>query len=220
MNDTRFDAQHMARRIVRSAATASLGTLSPDGGPFVTFVAVATDIDGSPLALLSDLAAHTRHLERDPRASLLVHALADTDDASLAGARATVSGRLRRVARDEDDHERLFGRFLARHPEAEGYAGFSDFSIYRMTVDSVHLVAGFGRIVQLSSADLLVPTEVADAFANAEATLLKNFSSIGARLVAIDPDGVNLLDTGVTRRSFPRRADHPGEVRDLLVASD
>lgn len=220
MDDARFDAQHMARRIVRSAATASLGTLSPDAGPFVTFVTVATDIDGSPLTLLSGLAAHTRHLERDDRASLLMQAPADDGDDPLTGARATVVGRLRRVARDEDDHERLFRRFLARHPEAEGYAGFGDFSIHRMTVEGVHLVAGFGRIARLSSSDLLVPPAVADAFADAEAALLKNFSSVGARLVAVDPDGADILDTGVTRLSFPRRADHPEEVKDLLIAHD
>ena len=220
MDDTRFDAQHMARRIVRSATTASLGTLSPDGGPFVTFVTVATDIDGSPLVLLSGLAAHTRHLERDDRASLLMRAPDGVTDDPLTGARATASGRLRRVARDEDCHERLFGRFLARHPEAQGYAGFGDFSIHRMTVDGVHLVAGFGRIARLSSSDLLVPPAVADAFADAEAALLKNFSSVGARLVAVDPDGVDILDTGVRRLSFPHRANHPGEVKDLLVAPD
>lgn len=89
-----------------------------------------------------------------------------------------------------------------------------------MTVEGVHLVAGFGRIARLSSSDLLVPPAVADAFADAEAALLKNFSSVGARLVAVDPDGADILDIGVTRLSFPRRADHPEEVKDLLIAHD
>ncbi|PKR87683.1 pyridoxamine 5'-phosphate oxidase [Pleomorphomonas diazotrophica] len=220
MDDSRFDARDMTRRIVRSAATASLGTLTPDGGPFVTFVTVATDFDGSPLLLLSSLAAHTRHLERDERASLLMQAPADDDEDPLTGARATIIGRLRRVTRDEDDHDRLFWRFLARHPEAEGYADFADFSIHRMMVEGIHLVAGFGRIARLDATDFLVQPTVAEAFAKAEAAFLKNFSSAGARLVAVDPDGADLLDGGVTRLHFSRRAEHPGEMRDLLIGPD
>lgn len=220
MDDAGFDAPGMVRQIVRSAATASLGTLTVEGAPFVSFVTVATDTDGTPLILISGLAAHTRNLARDERGSLLLQAPADEGSDPLTGARATLVGRFRRVARDENGAQRLFTRFLARHPEAEGYASFGDFALYRMSLETIHLVAGFGRIARLSPSDLLVPPAVADAFADAEAAFLKNFSSAGARLVAVDPDGVDILDAGVTRLSFPRRAEHPGEVRDLLIDLD
>ncbi len=219
MDDARFDAQDVARRIVRSAATASLGTLTADGGPFVTFVTVATDIDGAPLVLLSDLAAHTRHLARDGRASLLMQGPTGDSDDPLTRARATVIGRLQRVSRDEADQARLLARFLARHPEAEGYAGFGDFSIHRMTVEGVHLVAGFGRIARLSAADVLVPPAVANAFVAAEALLLSalNGSASTPPMVAVDPDGVDVAGAPVRRLSFRRRAGDPGEVAVLLA---
>lgn len=217
MDDARFDAQDMVRRIARSAATAALGTLTTEDGPFVTLVTVATDIDGAPLLLLSGLAAHTRHLARDGRASLLMQAPAGEGKDPLTGARVTVLGSFLPVARDEAGHGRLLGRFLARHPEAEGYASFGDFSIHRMAVDGVHLVAGFGRIARLSGLDLLVPPAVADAFAAAETSLLDDFNGDGLRLVAIDPDGVDVADNGIKRLSFPRRAADPGEIRALLA---
>ena len=217
MDEARFDASDMVRRIVRSAATAALGTLAPEGGPFVTFVTVATDIDGAPLILLSGLAAHTRHLARDGRASLLMLAPAGDGEDPLTGTRVTVMGSFQRVAREEPNHGRLLARFLARHPEAEGYAGFGDFSIHRMSVDSVHLVAGFGRIARLPASDLLVPQAVADAFATAEASLLDGLNGPGARLVAVDPDGVDVADKGVKRLSFSRRVDDPGEVMAFLA---
>lgn len=216
MDDRRFEPADMARRIMRSAATASLGTLTLEGGPFVTFVTVATDIDGAPLVLLSGLAAHTRHLARDGRASLLMQVLAGEGDDPMTGARATVIGRFRRIAREEADHARLFARFLARHPEAEGYAGFGDFSIHRMIVDGIHLVAGFGRIARLAAADVLVPSDTANAFAAAEAELLNDLVGIRHDLVAVDPDGVDVADGGVKRMSFTRRAGDPGEVKALL----
>ena len=217
MDDARFDAQDMVRRIVRSAATAALGTLTTEGGPFVTLVTVATDIDGAPLVLLSGLAAHTRHLARDGRASLLMQAPAGEGKDPLTGARVTVLGSFQPVARDEASHGSLLGRFLARHPEAEGYASFGDFSIYRMAVDGVHLVAGFGRIARLFASEFLVPAAVADAFAAAEAGLLDDLNGSGPRLVAIDPDGVDVADKGVSRLSFPRRVADPGEVKALLA---
>ncbi len=219
MNDIGFDAVDMVRRIIRSAATASLGTLTMDGGPFVTLVTVATDVDGAPILLLSGLAAHSRHLARDGRASLLMQVPAGEGEDPLTGARATAVGHLRPIARDEDDHERLLARFLARHPRAEGYAGFGDFAVYRMTVEGVHLVAGFGRIARLSAADVLVPSAIADAFAAAEASLLRDLDGVtaGRRLVAVDPDGVDVLDEGVRRLSFRRRAEDLGDVAALLA---
>ena len=217
MDDARFDAEDMTRRILRSAVTASLGTLTPDGAPFVTFVTVATDIDGAPLVLLSGLAAHTRHLARDGRASLLMQAPAGEGDDPLTGARATINGRFQRIARDEADHARLFKRFLIRHPEAEGYAGFGDFSIHRMSMEAVHLVAGFGRIARLAAADVLVPQALADSFAAVEAALLSDLAGHRPGLVAIDPDGVDIADGCMKRLSFPRRAGDPAEVKSLLA---
>lgn len=220
MNDSSFDALDTARLILRSAATASLGTLTPDGGPFATLVTVATDIDGAPLVLISGLAAHTRHLARDSRASLLMQAPIDEDDDPLTGARVTLVGRFGRIERDDDGYGRLFKRFLARHPEAERYADFGDFSIHRMTVEAAHLVAGFGRIARLPAGDLLVSSVVAEAFAAAEASLVETLGSIDPRPIAIDPDGVDVVDGGVRRLCFRRRASAPGEVAALLADID
>ena len=220
MKENRFDAADMARRIGRSAGIASLGTLAPDGWPFVSFVTVATDVDGAPILLLSALAAHARHLAGEERASLLMQAPAGRGDDPLTGARITVIGRIRRVAQDDADQARLLARFLARHPEAERYAGFGDFSIHRMTMEGIHLVAGFGRIARLSSTDFLVPSSVVDAFAAAEAGLLVDLNNTGFPVVAIDPDGVDIADNGIRRLPFARRANDPGEVKPLVAGLD
>ena len=47
--------------------------------------------------------------------------------------------------------ERLARRFLARHPEAERYAGFADFGFYRMTVERAHYVGGFAKAVWIKA---------------------------------------------------------------------
>ena len=41
-------------------------------------------------------------------------------------------------------------RYLDRQPEAEMFAGFADFAFCRVALATAHLVAGFGRIVDLT----------------------------------------------------------------------
>jgi putative heme iron utilization protein len=127
------------RALMRRQRTAALGSLM-DGAPYVSLVLVAFDVDGAPLLLLSRLAQHTRNLLADPRASLLFDDTAGLDD-PLTGPRLTVLG----SAAPSPDPAAL-QRYLDRHPSAEAYAGFSDFDLYRVTIEHGHLVAGFGRI--------------------------------------------------------------------------
>src|SRR6266478_3218355 len=62
-----------ARTLVSRLSTGTLCTLAlePAGYPYGSFVTVAFD-EGNPVFLISALAEHTRNLERDERASLLV----------------------------------------------------------------------------------------------------------------------------------------------------
>jgi putative heme iron utilization protein len=147
--DTLSNAE-LARGLMREVRSASLGTLDDTGAPFASYVVAAPADDLSPLLLLSRLAVHTRNLERDARASLLLVREPAAEEEAMTALRLTLSGR---VLRDDDPESRRF--YLARHSEASRYAGFADFSLYRFQVAAGHLVAGFGRIVTLSAAELL-----------------------------------------------------------------
>lgn len=141
-----------ARALLRDATRASLATAmrgDRHGWPFASLVLIASDRDGAPLMLLSDLAEHSRNIVADNRISLLIDGTAGFDD-PLSGPRLTVLGRAERSA--DADHRR---RFLARHPSAAQYADFTDFAVYHVAVDSAHLVAGFGRIHWIEAAALL-----------------------------------------------------------------
>lgn len=233
-----FDAVAEARRLLRSARDAAIATLSADGGaPFASLVSVATLPAGEPVLLLSGLAVHTKNLERDPRASLL---LADPRlPDPLEGARVTVSGRLERIAADDPVLEPARRRFLARHPKAAGYAGFADFSFWRMAVEGAHLVAGFGRIVALSPADLLVDLSGAEkllasepgAVAHMNEDHLDALALYATRLcgaptgewisTGLDPEGIDLMtrDGGAAARLvFPERVADSPQLRGVLVA--
>src|SRR4051812_47183925 len=121
-----------ARRLIRHARFGSLGTIERVGGhPYVSLVSLGTDYAGQPLLLISRLARHTRNLETDPRASLLVAEPAAPGD-PLAGARVTVIGRAERL-----DGRALLDRYVRLNPQAAGYAGFADFSLWRLQSETI-----------------------------------------------------------------------------------
>ena len=68
---TRFTPAE-ARKLVATGRQSMLSTLRADGSPYGSYVSHAMFADGSPLLFISKLAWHTRHLERDGRASLLI----------------------------------------------------------------------------------------------------------------------------------------------------
>jgi len=103
---------------------------------------------GRPLLCLSDLAEHSRNLAADPRASLLAVATGDGDPLALA--RVTVVGSVAELTGAE--REAALRTYRDVHPSAF-YSAFADFRMYRLEVDSVRYVGGFGRMSWVSAAD-------------------------------------------------------------------
>ncbi|MDE1173593.1 MAG: pyridoxamine 5'-phosphate oxidase family protein [Parvibaculaceae bacterium] len=146
-----MDNARAVRRILHEAGEGALGTLFPDGAPYVSLVTVATSPDGMPTFLLSRLALHTRNLHADPRASLL---LRGSDAASpLEGTRVSLPGLIEPV-----DDPAIRQRFLARHPDATLFCDFADFGFYRLVPTSAHIISGFGRIADIEASAFLGAT--------------------------------------------------------------
>ncbi len=126
-----FEPEAEAKRLLRVVRSGALATLTASGDPFSSLVSVATEPDGSPLILVSQLSAHTRHLDRDGRCSLL---LAETGEGDpLRHARLTVTGTAGKLTAAAD-RVAARTRFLARHPQAALYADFGDFSFWRVAM--------------------------------------------------------------------------------------
>ena len=120
---------------------------SPRAYPYGSFVTVAFD-DGNPVFLVSTLAEHTRNLRRDPRASLLVAENGSEDP--LANGRVTLLGPCRQV---EGDGGSARAAFLATHPNAAYYVDFGDFAFWRLQVESIRYIGGYGRMSWVEAAD-------------------------------------------------------------------
>jgi len=228
-DDAPFDPKTAAKKLMREARSGALATLMPvSGAPYCSLVNVATAADGSPVLLLSRLAVHTQNLLGDPRVSLMLDERKEGDP--LEGARVMLTGS---VAASDDPQLRR--RYLARQPEAEAFAHFTDFTFYRMQVAGAHLVAGFGRIVDLLQDDLLTPLAGAESLVQAEAEIVDHMNAehadairlyatrlLGApdghwRCVGCDPEGLELQHGRVALRlPFAQRVTSPAVLRQRL----
>jgi heme oxygenase (biliverdin-IX-beta and delta-forming) len=141
-----------AMTLASRARTATLGTIArePTGYPYGSFVTFALH-DGNPVFLISALAEHTRNLAADPRASLLIAENVQADP--LANGRVTLLGRCSVVGEAERDAARE--AFLGAHPNAGYYASFGDFSWWKLGVESVRYIGGYGRMSWVSREDWL-----------------------------------------------------------------
>src|SRR6188768_3669794 len=138
-----------ARTLVSQISTGTLCTLAiePAGYPYGSFVTVAFE-HGNPIFLISAVAEHTKNLEKDPRASLLVAETGAADP--LANGRVTMLGPCTRV---EGDDASARAAFLAAHPNAAYYADFRDFAFWKLRVDAIRYIGGYGRMSWITSDD-------------------------------------------------------------------
>jgi putative heme iron utilization protein len=228
-----FDPSRVARSLLRRSRQGALATLmAGSGDPYCSLVNVASHSDGSPILLISRLALHTKNLLADPRVSLMLDERAEGDP--LEGSRIMLAGRTEEAS--GDDAATLGRRYLNAHPSAEAFVEFKDFSFFRIIPSAAHLVAGFGRIVDLKPEQFL--TNISDAAAlldaepgaiehmnadHREATNLYATRLLGAgpadwRCTGCDPDGIDIQAGPKTLRlDFPERVTGPGELRKMLV---
>lgn len=224
-----FNPKTAAKKLLREGRSAALATLMPGtGDPYCSLVNIATAADGAPLLLISKLAVHTRNILADPRVSLMLDERKEGDP--LEGARVMLMGTA--AVTDDEDVRR---RYLDRQPEAEMFAGFADFAFYRIGLKAAHLVAGFGRIVDLKPEDVLTPVEDAAELIAAEPEILAHMNAdhaetcrlyatrlLGAadgvwRCVGCDPEGLELqLGRTALRLPFPQRVRAPAVLRAVL----
>jgi len=228
-----FDPSKSARTLLRRRRQGALATLmAGSGAPYCSLVNVASYPDGTPLLLISRLAVHTRNIAADRRVSLMLDERAAGDP--LEGARIMLQGFAEEVPPGQLELVRR--RYLSAHPSAEAFVDFADFSFVRIAPSAAHLVAGFGRIVDLTPPQFL--TDISDSHAlidvepgaiahmnadhrdtmNLYATRLLGAESSDWRCFAIDPGGLD-MDAGETtlRLDFPARVTTPDELRRMLV---
>jgi putative heme iron utilization protein len=226
-----------ARTLMYLGRIGSLSTQSrrQPGFPFGSVMPYGLDERGRPVFLISTMAMHTKNLESDPRASLLV-TLADGEGDPLGASRVTLLGNVFPVGQSETAAVRKL--YLASYANSEYWVDFEDFSFYRMEVVDVYYVGGFGVMGWIPAVEYAhaKPDPLADASGeivqhmnadHKEALILlaREFAGIEAgeaTMTAVDRLGFHVrLKTkdGVcgARIAFLREASNSEETRKVLV---
>ena len=232
---TNAEGIRLAKTLVRTARFGALAVLDPQSGaPLASRVGVATDLDGTPLILVSGLAAHTGAILADPRCSLLLGEPGKGDP--LAHPRITLVCRARRLERGSADHARAERRYLNRNPKARLYAGLGDFAFFRLEPEQASLNGGFGKAYLLTREDLLAPEAISEALAESEQRALDHMNADHLDAIALyarhfggaagdgwtttgyDAEGMDLVRSDeVCRVFFPRPLQDAGGLRLVLV---
>lgn len=228
-----FNPSGLAKSLLRRSRQGALATLmAASGDPYCSLVNVAAGLDGAPILLISRLAVHTKNILADSRVSLMLDERVAGDP--LEGARIMVAGRAEALSGDAAATARR--RYLAAHPSAEAFADFKDFAFFRIACSGLHLVAGFGRIIDLTPAQFL--TDISDAadLIETEASAVGHMNEdhreamnlyatklLGAepgewRCTGCDPEGMDMqAEQRTLRLEFPERVRTGAELRKILV---
>jgi heme iron utilization protein len=229
-----------ARTLAAAVSTGFLSTVARDQGgtPFGSLAPFGLDDAARPVLCISELAEHTQNLRADARASLLVARPPAPGDDPLANARLTLVGHAALVP--DADVAEARAAHLAGNPHAAWYVDYGDFSLWRLEVESIRYVGGYGRMswVDLDAWRAAEPDPVEPLAAgaiehlnadHAEACLLMA-QRLGSRpdaetavVTRVDRYGMDLetvgsAGAGQVRLGFEEPVSTPAEIRAATVA--
>jgi heme iron utilization protein len=202
------------RTLVAAGTRGALSTLAADpaGYPYGSVATYALDEQGNPLFFVSLMAEHTQNAIRDPRASLLVAEPVPDGADPLASGRATLMGRLDAVA--DADRDAARNLYLVANPSAAYYIDFGDFVFYRLTVESIRYVGGYGRMSWVDAGAYAVAE--ADPLVGSAAGIIEHMNAdhseaqvLFCRHLAGHPDTTSASMSAVDRYGFEMIATTP-----------
>ena len=207
-----------------------------DGWPFGSIVPYAVLPSGDAVVFLSDIAEHTKNVQRDPRVSLF---LADpaARERPQAGARMSMLARARMAENSEE--KAAEAAYFARFPGAQAMRSAHGFRVWVLAVERIRWIAGFGEMGWIDRQQWSGQQDPLAAVAagivehmnidHAEATRAIVRHGVGLQAVAalvtgVDQGGFDVEATDAegrvheVRLPFPAPAQSAEQVRKVVVA--
>ncbi len=152
------DPLPLARDVVAhfraNLSTVCLSTASADGLPEASVAATLLDNSGAFVIFVSGLAAHTRNLRENPRASVLLAEPESAATNALARRRLGFSCAAEPVARESVAHATLVAAFRAKFGATIAViAALPDFQFMRLIPLRGRVVIGFGAAFEVNPLD-------------------------------------------------------------------
>ena len=209
------------RRWLQECHYGTLGTLSTskdvEGFPMGSIVPFCLDDMGRPVILTASIAAHTRNLKKDNRATLFIHDPYSEGDPQSSW-RASLMGTFMKLNTQQDENEQqyteiiskeqeehIMARYVERVPKAKSYLQTHDFSFWRLSkIQKIRYIAGFGRITWIPGEKYLSKISEA-AFSDMERGALEhmnddhqdNMKEICKGLYSVEPSHVEMVELNI-----------------------
>jgi hypothetical protein len=217
-----------ARQFVRRHHHGVLATISKrlSGMPFASVCPFITDHEARPVFLISGLAEHTKNLAADPRTSLIVHPCAEN---MHAAGRVTLTGKAVNIGRPKA----FVKRYSELMPEAAGYFELDDFNLWRIDIEAIRFIVGFGKIEWVEPKSYAPPENSLEEW---EAGILAHMNQdhasslvryveqatgkrpTEARMTGIDTDGMDIqTPESRVRIDFPRAITDGESAQKILT---
>ncbi|MBM3385901.1 MAG: hypothetical protein FJY40_12295 [Betaproteobacteria bacterium] len=150
-----MDADALLRDLLAQERIAHLATLR-QGAPMASMTLYLPAPDFSAFHVhVSRLAWHTQDMATDPRVALSIAQADDGRADPFTLMRVTIGGDAVQLPNEGAGFDSLKAAWLARFPKQAVNFGLADFSFWRIAPREARFVAGFGRIHNLSAADLV-----------------------------------------------------------------
>ena len=142
--------EYNAVSLLRNSDEGILSTISNlhEGYPFGSFITFITDHSRTIYFYISDLAQHTKNIDKEPKACLTLSRKNKKKDKQNSE-RLTLIGDVNIVSTEKLDYCKK--RFFKHFPKSKAYSEFHDFRFYQMTINQVRWIGGFGKIAWLKS---------------------------------------------------------------------
>jgi len=148
------DSAALLRGLISGERIAHLATLR-QGAPMASMTLYLPVADFSAFHVhVSRLAWHTQDMATDPRIALSIAQADDGRADPFTLMRVTIRGEAQQLPNEGTGFESLKATWLARFPEQAINFELADFSFWRIAPRDARFVAGFGRIHNLSAAEL------------------------------------------------------------------
>ena len=139
-----------AKAFLRTTHNGILSTISSKfaGYPFGSVTPFVLDHDCQPIMLISSIAEHTKNIILNPKVSMIVF---DKSDDLQANARLTLLGEAKKLEKDDANLLMSYSRYF---PESVDYFAMHDFAFYRIHIEQIRYIAGFGKMGWVSADSL------------------------------------------------------------------
>lgn len=140
--------------LIRGQRIAHLATLR-QGAPMASMTLYLPEAGFAAFHVhVSRLALHTQDMAEDARVALSIAQADDGRADPFTLKRVSIRGEALQISNQDAQFEKLKALWLARFPEQAVNFELADFSFWRILPRDARFVAGFGRIRNLSAADL------------------------------------------------------------------